>query len=201
MTSLSSLQIAIIGRGIAGLTLAARLVDRGVKPIIFGSSRGPANASRCAQGVLANKGLIFAESPLFRAKLRSLRHTQSWLEELERSTGRTIPRAFSGVIEPYWSPEDFQEIATRVYRRTFTGCYLTHHLAALDRSSPLFQEKKPLGVLRYPLNGWFDVPATLDALEDKCRRSGATIRETRVSALEAKGVSLRVICSNEGRYV
>jgi glycine/D-amino acid oxidase-like deaminating enzyme len=197
MTPLSQLNIAIIGRGIAGLTLAARLVDRGVKPVIYGSSHDPENASRCAQGVLANKGLIFAESPLFRAKLRSLRQTQIWLDDLERSTGRTIPRAFSGVFEPYWSAVDFQEIATRVSRRNFTGCYLTRNLAAWDRSYPPFQAKRPLGVFRYPLDGWFDVQATLDALEDKCQRKGAHFRESKVLRLQTQGLGLEIICANE----
>ncbi len=180
MQALAEQNIAIIGRGLAGLTLAFRMVQAGYRPTVYGAARGPANASRCAQGIVCNKGLIFAESPLFRAKLQTLKQLESWLSALERTSGLAIPRTWIGVDEPYWSSEDFQKMVQRVYRGNFWGCYRPQNLPAKPWISDF---KVPEGYLHYPDDAWFDVDATMNALEKSCESKGVIFVDETISDL------------------
>jgi glycine/D-amino acid oxidase-like deaminating enzyme len=170
MSALANESIAILGRGLAGLTLAFRMVQAGYRPTLFGAVCGPANASRCAQGIVCNKGLIFADSPLFRAKLQSLKKLEYWLNSVEKASGLSIPRTWTGVDEPYWSADDFQKTFQRVYRGNFWGCYRPQNRPAHDWLSDF---KKPEGYVHYPDDAWFDVDATMNALEKACELRGA----------------------------
>jgi len=181
MQALAKQTIAIIGRGLAGLTLGFRMVEAGYRPTIWGAARGPGNASRCAQGIVCNKGLIFAESPLFRAKLQTLKKLESWLSHLETTSGQPIPRCWIGVDEPYWTEEDFQKMVLRVYRGNFWGCYRPQNRTARDWLSGF---KTPEGYLHYPDDAWFDVDATMNALEKSCEKSGASFIDETVSDLK-----------------
>jgi len=51
MPALANESIAILGRGLAGLTLAFRMVQAGYRPTLFGAARGPANAKPCPEPV------------------------------------------------------------------------------------------------------------------------------------------------------
>jgi glycine/D-amino acid oxidase-like deaminating enzyme len=165
MISQHKLKVIVIGRGIAGLSCAFRLIKAGIDFVIVGQKDSPAQASRCAQGILANKGLIFFDSPLFAAKLKSLLHTQEWLTEIEELSGLSIARSFHGIEEPYWSPEEFQDLVGRIYRRQFWGCFQSENRSRSHWPLTPFSKGSPLGFLKYPKDGWFDVEATLDALE------------------------------------
>jgi glycine/D-amino acid oxidase-like deaminating enzyme len=181
MAVLSDIRIAIIGRGLAGLTLAYRMVQAGYRPAILGAAHGPSNASRCAQGIVCNKGLIFAESPLFRAKLQTLKTLEAWLSDLEKASGLSIPRSWIGVDEPYWSAEDFHKTFQRVYRGNFWGCYRPQNRAA-DDWLPDF--KRPEGYVHYPDDAWFDVDATMNALEKACEMKGCAFSEENIKDLK-----------------
>ena len=74
--------IAIVGSGIAGLSLGYYLVRNGFKVTIFDTSDKP-NASQCSQGVATIKGLKFSDRPLFHAKLEGHRFLLEMLEELK----------------------------------------------------------------------------------------------------------------------
>jgi glycine/D-amino acid oxidase-like deaminating enzyme len=154
------------------------MVKAGYQPTIFGAARGPANASRCAQGIVCNKGLIFAESPLFRAKLQTLKKLEDWLSDVEKTSGLCIPRTWIGVDEPYWSLEDFQKTIQRVYRGNFWGCYRPRNLPALKWLSGF---QTPAGYIHYPDDAWFDVDATMNALEKACEKHGATFIEETIT--------------------
>ncbi len=179
----ASEKIIVIGRGIAGLSLAYRLVKAGYRPILIGSTSVPKNASRCAQGVLANKGLLFFDSPLFAAKLKSLNHVQSWLVQLEVDSGLEIERNFSGIYEPYWGSQDFQDLVGRIYRRQFWGCFQTQNLSSEQWPTSPFLSRLPQGCLYYPNDGWFDVRATLDALELILARENLEIFDDNIVAI------------------
>jgi glycine/D-amino acid oxidase-like deaminating enzyme len=193
MLSLQVKKIAIAGRGLAGLSLSLRMAKAGWQPILFGRRSSPDNASRCAQGIVCNKGLIFAESPLFRAKLQALRSLPAWLDELELLSGLEIPRHLIGVEEPYWDEVDFQKTIRRVYRGNFWGCYRASHLTSLQWQNCPYKARSPLGYMKYPADGWFDVGAALDALEEANQKLGVQLIEDDIHDLQltAEGLSFQ----------
>ena len=183
MKSFSERRIAILGRGIAGLALGYRLMQKGLRPTLFG--RLDDSASRCAQGVVANKGLVFFESPLFAAKLTSLTHIQAWLDELEQSSGLTISRRFQGISEPYWDAEDFQDLVVRIYRRHFLGCHRTVNQPFVPNEAWPFLTRRPAGYFYYPADGWFDVVEALNALAALTAKGGIRSIERAVVAIDS----------------
>lgn len=181
----SSKSYAIAGRGIAGLTAAYYLSKVGIKPTVFGRSDKSSQASRAAQGVLCNKGLIFYESPLFRAKIESLSSMQAFLDAFAAESGAKIPRYFSGVKEPLWSEEDFRTTVSRIYRHKFWGAHRTSFQNVSE--SHLESTKTAFGYLHYPSDGWFDPRALLDALEEYLRSKGVCFVEEEISELNIAG--------------
>lgn len=192
MKSLPDRRIAIVGCGIGGLSLAYRLLQKGQKATLFGTLEG--SASSCAQGVVANKGLLFYESPLFAAKLSSLSHIQQWLAQLEKASGHRIDQDFSGIDEPYADADDFQDLVVRIYRRKFLACYRAQNLKSERVAAWPFGGTLPLGYLHYPGDGWFDVGASLKALRHVLLQAGVRFLEPRVRALrghpDAGGLSI-----------
>jgi len=178
-------KIAIVGRGIAGLTLAYRLVKRGYQPIIYGRKDFSQRASSAAQGVVCNKGLVWPRQPMFQAKIRSLLWVKNWLEDIARTTGCLINHSFSGVFEPYLDRHDFHRIFKRVYKGQFTGCFGSKNLVA--NSLPWEESASPAfaGTLFYPGDGWFDPQQLMVILEEYCLSNGASICEDQVVALES----------------
>lgn len=163
------MQIAVIGRGIAGLTIAYRLLEQGHKPTIFGKHE--LRASDAAQGLLCNKGLLFSFQPLFRAKLHSIYRVQRFLADVEKRSGYSIEKRFDGVLEPYFSSEDYHRIVKRVYKGKFTGLYGTKNLPPSSTLSEYFES--PQGCLYYPQDGWYSAVDLLRALESYLLESGA----------------------------
>ncbi len=189
-SSNSELKVAILGRGIAGLCGAYFLLKEGIRADVYGRIDGSHQASRAAQGVLCNKGLIFAESPLFRAKLESLKTMPRFLREIEELSGMKIPRTFNGVSEPLWTEEDFQASVTRIYRHRFWGIHRTEF--QVGSQLPLRTARSPLGYLHYPADGWFDPRALLDALEHLLRREGLRFYGKEIETLEDESQGVRI---------
>ena len=149
------MNVVIVGRGVAGLSCGYILQQRrpDIKLTFIGLKGSGERASEVAQGIVTNKGLKVAFAPLFQAKLSSLRSIQTFLDEIEKASGRRIPRSFAGVAEPLLSDEHYRRTFERIYKRRYWGlfgteCHLQPELAAF-----------------YPRDGFFAVEAALAALE------------------------------------
>lgn len=188
-------RIAIIGKGIAGLTLAFRARQKGIPVDIIAPDFRPADASGVAQGIVCNKGLLVGEDDLFQAKLLGQKQLIRFIAEVENATGSVIPRLFNdhpgapyyfGVREPYFSREEHQKIAARVFRQRMRGCFHVAHLPAGDSAGwGVFQAKDhPLGTFFYQDDGWFDVAALLEALISHLTKHGVEWRRQEVNSLK-----------------
>lgn len=173
------MQIAVIGRGIAGLTISYRLSERGYKPTLFGKNE--LRASDAAQGLLCNKGLLFAYQPLFKAKLKSLQRVQRFLSEVEKNSGLSIEKRFDGVMEPYFSDEDYHRIVKRVYKGQFTGIYGAKNLPPSPSLKNIFD--RPEGCLFYPRDGWYSARDLLLALESYLAKLGVKSNQDLVASI------------------
>ncbi len=156
--------LIIVGTGIAGLSLAFELYERGLRPLMISarSSMLPP-ASFAAQGVLCNKGLRTPIQALFTAKIESSLRIRQWLQRISKRTGQTIDHAFEGIYEPYWDAGRYQKIVQRVYKGQYTGLFGCRNIKGTNLEWPDF--KTPAGALYYPEDGWFDPRSLLTALK------------------------------------
>lgn len=178
--------LGIVGRGLAGLSLAFRGLQAGFKVTLLGPKQLPESASRAAQGIVCNKGLLIGEQDLFQGKLIGQSQLSKFIDEIEKVAHVKIPRLWNqGVLEPYFDRDDYRQITDRAYHQRFTGCFRTRHTNIFPRQTPkdLFL-KPPLGFLQYLADGWFDVEFLLDALENFLQKNGVPIVEDFVLKVE-----------------
>jgi glycine/D-amino acid oxidase-like deaminating enzyme len=177
--------ITILGKGIAGLSLAFELVRLGVPVRVIASGRRR-RASDCAGGVLATKGLTEPKTLLFRAKLEGARVFPSWLRAIETAIGSPVAYDFSGVFEPIFSADDFSRTENRVYRDLpyhFYGTKLCDHSSEGSFPYPEAFSVQPMSSFFYPRDGWFAPDEILRSLESFLLRSGVLFCEEEVHAI------------------
>lgn len=154
--------LAIVGRGIAGLALAREILIRTKLTVAIIGPDTPVSGSATvvAQGVSAIKGLVIAKEPLFAAKLAGHRMLPDWIGGVSRASGRPIASDSQGVGEITKDIPDFQARMGRSYQGRFQGIFgpLRGTFA-----SPL-TGAKAFGVL-HPEDLWFDPVEALMSLE------------------------------------
>ena len=124
MTSLiSASMIAIIGNGLAGLTTALALAQRGKSVVIIAKPNDELAATPAAHGISTIKGILESDSELFALKLAGHRGFNTWLSGLENSLGQKRPQAawVNSVVEIFQDFESFCREFGRIYRRDFFG--------------------------------------------------------------------------------
>ncbi len=180
------MKIAVIGKGIGGLSCAYRLLGVADSITIFGSSASGERASNAAQGVICNKGLFESRSPLFEVKIKSTPWIKNWLQDFEKDSGRTVPKMFSGIFEVFNNHEDYQQHMKRIYRNQFRACFATQSYSGTPAR---FLSSKHY--LYYPGDGWFDGPMLLEQME-------AFLLEQRVNL---RNDYVEKICHDQGRIL
>ncbi|MCY4444379.1 MAG: FAD-dependent oxidoreductase [Proteobacteria bacterium] len=154
------LPIAVIGAGIAGLSVAYYLckAQRCVH-IYHHQQSGTMSASEAAQGVATLKGISLARSGVFHGKMRGFWALKELLSELSSHSlsCKDISPASSlwhqgGVIEPFQTLKDYRLQAQRTYQRApqgfFTKDFLSYHHSD-SNNSRLLREKLSEGMFPY----------------------------------------------------
>lgn len=181
--------IHIIGRGIAGLSLAYELVRRGRQVVLVGPKQRPGSATQAAVGVASVKGNIQGNSELFRCKLQAQSALPAWLRRLEQDSRVPIER-LSGSLELFESVQGYEAIRNRVFHRLFTGCFdmkvlprkdLTNVFHNLERLCPGSR-----GAFLYPSDLWVNPEHVLLALESFLAQNGVTAIDATVTRINFK---------------
>lgn len=182
------MKIAIIGKGIAGLSCAYRLRHIADHITVFGSSQPEDRASSSAQGVICNKGLFESYSPLFEVKIKSTPWIKSWLKDFEVHSKQKVNQLFSGIYEPFAKHEDYQKHLKRIYKQRFRACFASQDLVG----SPA-EFLSTCHYLYYPFDGWFDAPQALDLMEAYLKSLGIDFLDERIEGFSPKneGIELR----------
>ncbi len=189
-------RIAIIGRGIAGLTAAFRFALAGHQVVVIGPPALAGSASVVAQGLLVSKGLILARDPLYALKLRGQRELNSWLRLIEQHAGLSLPRRLEGALEPFWSEAEYRYLRKRIFKLNFAGFTGVDVLSRDDLGGLVSADlikAGAIGAFLYPFDGWFDPQATLAALEIALKKLGVGFCEAACERVEFAAPMVRVI--------
>ena len=120
------MKILVLGKGISGLCMSYYLSKFGHDITIYGKDDSSYRASSWAQGIVCNKGLVKANSPLFDYKLKSLKAIKELLSELELM-GYCVENNFTEVLELY--NDDFNSIYKRIYKSNYQGLFRNENKA------------------------------------------------------------------------
>ena len=121
-TQKSDKKVAIIGAGIAGLSLAYFLQKRGLRVTLFDREE-PKNASVCSQGVITVKGLRIAEKAIFDAKLKGPSVLLDILNDVQSNVDGVGELLGSVLLSPIVNSRIFKR-----QHRVFTGGSFWAHM-------------------------------------------------------------------------
>ena len=176
------MKIVVVGRGIAGLASAyyiKKVLPEAELTLVGLKGVSGHRASEVAQGLVCNKGLLVAFSPLFSEKLASLNAIQRFLDDLEAESGCSILRDFNGVFEPVH--EDYQRRVGRIYKKRYLGLLGTTLAESCDGIG-----------LSYPFDGCFSVPEALAALE-KLLSACAKVLDAEVLSVRSSANTVKLV--------
>ena len=174
----------VIGRGLAGLSLARELQMSGCSVSVVARDNSEGDASRSAQGVSSVKGLLYGRGDLFRAKLEGHRFLLDWTQAVVRESGLDVPFSLTGAWEPIDSEESYRAIRERVYKQSWSGAF---GLTTQPFPRQLFKTSDGgffTHAFRHPYDGWVDVPRLLSALETTILKNGGEIVRSKVEKCE-----------------
>jgi glycine/D-amino acid oxidase-like deaminating enzyme len=169
------MRIAVVGKGILGLSIAEYLSRTDKVQVAVFSSENHGRASSAAAANLATKAQRFARDPHFALKLQGKNNYQQWLSELRREDGAAEPEELSGLYVAGLGRDLFADEAACAaqFRRVLQP---PEQLAA--RALPLQSISRPFGcALEYDGEAWVHAGRLLDLLERVCRRRGVSFSE------------------------
>ena len=178
MTRESTFDVVIIGGGIAGLTLAFSLLNRGLKPLIINDPNDKNAASPATHGISTIKGILESDQSLFGEKLAGHRGFLNWLRSVETAAGISRPNevAVCGVRESFINLKHFQKEFGRIYRRDFTGAKCVTY----SQGGPEFFS------CFYPSDWWVKPEHLFQVLRRAVQRLGGVFMDDRVHAVTHK---------------
>ncbi|HUS07261.1 MAG TPA: FAD-dependent oxidoreductase [Bryobacteraceae bacterium] len=181
---------AIVGGGIIGCTIAWRLVQQGLKVVLFEAGNLGGEASTAGAGMLAPGGEVAGDSELARLLVASLRRYGSFVEELVLESACSVDFRRCGAVEVVRTGEELAALSTRSESQRVLGI----------PSEPLPLSDLPAAVARdvagarfYPDDGLVDPVDLMRALRQVLTRLDVDLREgCRVDRILPQRNSFRV---------
>ncbi len=182
----SQRRIAVIGGGVAGLTIATELLRRGLEVILFRFVENARCASLAATGCANIKGLVHPRTDLFRAKMKGHLLLVQKLQYLSTKVGPTLHRF--DVLEPFWAQAEYSRLSRRIYHREYRGLFATE-VVNWKRFCPrklthLPWQDAPMGAFRYTQDFSYSVDQFLAAMNDEFIEEGGRVLDLAVQKLE-----------------
>ncbi|MEZ4742859.1 MAG: FAD-dependent oxidoreductase [Bdellovibrionota bacterium] len=184
---MSGVKWAVVGRGIVGLTCAYRLLQSGVKVVVFGPQFDIKKASSAAVGVSSVKGLIYPRKDLFAARLAGHYFLWELLLELEALDVGSVGR-IQGVFELITDEVEKFRVQKRVFgnnlSQLFDKNYLEHRcFVDSEFLSEIYKDCPYNGAFSYPSDYWFDPEGLLITLEKAILKLGGQLVDTKVDRI------------------
>ena len=195
-------ELAVIGAGVIGLSVAWRAAQRGLRVVVLERERPGAGASHVAAGMLAPVSeALLTEQPLLRFGLASAAAYPGFIAELEESTGVQAGYYRCGTLLAARDADEAEALGRELALRTRLGLEV-HRLRASEarQLEPALAPVLRLA-LRIPDDHAIDPRRLVNALVVALERTGAELRNgVEVKSLEttAGRVSGVVTAAEEG---
>jgi glycine oxidase len=185
--------VAIIGAGIIGTSIAWRLAQAGCRVTILDAGAVGGEASWAGAGMLAPGGEMAERSAWTDFALQSLAIYPRFVEELQQESGCAIDYQRHGAVELAFSADEWDRLAVRAQAQGRIGIASERlDAAALRELAPLV-EREIAGALLFPGDALVDPRHVTSALAIGCRRRGVDIREhSPVRAVRLRGNTVEI---------
>jgi glycine/D-amino acid oxidase-like deaminating enzyme len=153
--------VDVIGGGIVGLSIAWRLLQRGLQITVMDAGSRGGEASRAGAGMLAPGGEFVGDKVWTPLMIESHALYPDFVRELSEESGLAIDFRICGGLDVAASDEDWPWLRERARRQ-----------AAVGIASSVVAD----GIL-YPNDGYVDSPQVVSALRRACEKRGATLED------------------------
>jgi glycine oxidase len=182
--------LAVLGAGIMGLSVAFEEMQRGKRVLIIDPNPFGTKASWAAAGILVTRAGLLGGSPFRSFHLRSVPMYPDWLARIEAASGMAVPYERSGDYQIFLGDVAKDPEARRILAEREDQLY-RERASRFTRLTEWPDFLKPHGALgpvrlyHFPDEAYVNNRALLEALETALRRGGGDLKPgTRVTALE-----------------
>jgi glycine oxidase len=185
--------VAVIGAGIIGTSIAWRLAQAGFRVTLLDAGRVGGEASWAGAGMLAPGGEIEHRSAWADFALESLALYPSFVSELCEESGCTIDYQRRGALELAFTQHEWDLLAARGEQQRKIGIASEPLDAIAVRALAPLIGPEPAGALFFLDDAVVDPRDVTSALATACRHRGVEIHEgRRVSALRPEGSTVKI---------
>lgn len=172
-----SADVAVIGAGIIGGSIAWRLAQRGLSVLLLDAGVMGAEASWAGAGMLAPGGEIEQRGPWPEFALDSFRQYRGFVEELEAESGAGIDFRQDGAVDLAFDQPEWEDLKRRAARQREMDIDSTELDAAHLRSLLPEIDYDVAGALLYPQDAIVNPRDIMRALKIACCDRKVQIRE------------------------
>ncbi len=167
-----SMQVAVVGGGIIGATIAWRLAQRGARVTVFEARQWGAEASWAAAGMLAPGAEVTALSPWAVMALASARIYADFLRELTAESHTPIDYRPTGGLEVFSGEAELKDLAARAEPQRQLGI-ASRPVTAAEAMALAPSLRAPAGAEYrfYPDDATVNPRDIMDALRIVCRQA------------------------------
>jgi glycine oxidase len=189
--SLPSADVAVIGAGIIGSSIAWRLAQSGCNVALLDAGVLGGEASWAGAGMLS-PGELEERSPWTDFAFQSLALYPEFVAELQRESGFTIDYQRHGALDLAFTPEEWDELQRRAPAQRAMG------LRSVPLDPARAREMAPLiepvaGALYFPDDALVNPRHITYTLQTACERRGVQIHEHhRVTAIHARKACVEI---------
>ena len=202
-SSSSAVDVAVIGAGAIGLSVAWRAAARGLRVVVLERDRPGSGASHHAAGMLAPVAEVTpGERPLLALGLRSAELFASFVSELQRASGRPVGYRRCGTLLVARDADEAAALERELALRADLGLDVRRlRASAARRLEPALAPSLRLA-LDIPGDHAVDPRALVAALAQALTRCGAELRcGTAVASLDVAGGAVRGAVLDDGSRV
>ena len=187
-----STDVAVVGGGVAGLSVARELGQRGLSVTLIERGRAGAEASGAAAGMLAPQSEADRRDPFFELLCRSRDLYPSFAERLLAETGIDIELDRTGTLYLAFTGDDEAEIERRFAWQTRAGLPVERLAADEARAIEPHISPRVRLALRFPRDWQVENRRLVAALAASVEAHGVRVwTGTEVSALRIEGGRVR----------